>query len=296
MKEFNEIVKYRSYYEYDFDCEALRVKDGNLHDKAKEVYTDLVHNYCFKDKDKWFFDIALDCVHNFTDEEIDIIRRQGEIFDYHLGYGMYVRNTYVYPSKLHHYFMADHVSGEVAGFIYTILLPVYNCLNENFVKLHGDYDFGSIKEQFGETQPIINEMLEKLEKWDNKITAKEALTTIIATIRSNLGRDGFKETILPLVEHHIAEHQFLNQNWNNLCDKIYSKTRIYRKEYNQLKAIKEMNVFFKISAPYASLETVEDTRDYIMENLGLSEEDSLLMAECAFAMVEIQDKARKENQ
>ena len=75
--------------------------DGEEHDAAKELYAHIVKNYFLKDDDKWAFDIALDCVHNFTDEEVGIVQRQGEIGDYHFGYGMYVRNHYVYPSKLH---------------------------------------------------------------------------------------------------------------------------------------------------------------------------------------------------
>ena len=90
MKEFNKLMAYRSYYEYDFDCEVVRVIDGEEHDAAKELYAHIVKNYFLKDDDKWAFDIALDCVHNFTDEEVGIVQRQGEIGDYHL---LHTRDT-----------------------------------------------------------------------------------------------------------------------------------------------------------------------------------------------------------
>ena len=131
MKELNQLMNYRSYYEYDFDCEVIRVKDGEQHDEAKELYAHIVTNYILKDSDKWRFDIALDCVCRFTAEECRIINNQGEIGDYHFGYGLYVRNHYVYPSRLHRYFMADSVSSRVESFIYAIMFPDYICFKDN---------------------------------------------------------------------------------------------------------------------------------------------------------------------
>ena len=32
MKEFNKLLEYRDYYEYDFECEVIRIKDGAAHD------------------------------------------------------------------------------------------------------------------------------------------------------------------------------------------------------------------------------------------------------------------------
>ena len=48
MKEFNKLMAYRSYYEYDFDCEVIRVIDGDEHDAAKELYAHIVKNYFLK--------------------------------------------------------------------------------------------------------------------------------------------------------------------------------------------------------------------------------------------------------
>jgi hypothetical protein len=294
MKEFNKLLSFREYYEYDLECEVIRIADGEFRDQAKELYSHIVRDFFLKDDDKWAFDIALDCVHNFTDEECKIINRQGEIGDYHFGYGMYVRNHYVHPSKLHSYFMADNVSGRVAAFIYTIMFPVYNCLSEEFMKLDGDYDFDYIRKQFGETQPIINEMYEKLADWNCKITAKEAVKIIIQTIQANLGRDGFKNILLPIIREHVEKHGHINREWNDLVNKVYSKTRLYNKEYHQFQTLQHIGILSKIASPFASITTVEEGRDYLIENLGLVEEDALRLAECAFEIEKIHQEVRNQ--
>ncbi len=290
MKEFNKLLKFRDYYEYDFDCEVIRVMDGALHDEAKALYSHFIKDFFMKDTDKWAFDIALDCVHNFTDDECEIIQRQGEIFDYHFGYGMYVRNRYVHPSKLHSYYMADNVSSAVAGYIYTILLPVYNCLSEEFMKLISDFDFDHIEKDYRETQPIIGQTLEELAVWSHNTTANEALEKIKQTIRSNLGPNGFKDIILPIVREHVSKHKYINVEWKDLADQLYRKTRVYSKEYNQLKAIKEMLVISKMSGSYPSIKSTEEACAYIIKELGLSEPDAKHMAECAAEIAKIEDE------
>ena len=294
MKEYNKLMSYRAYYEYDFDCEVIRVVEGEEHDAAKELYAYIVKNYFLTDDDKWAFDIALDCVHNFTDEEVGIVQHQGEIGDYHLGYGMYVRNHYVYPSKLHHYFMADNVSGRVAAFIYTIMFPVYNCLSKEFMKLEADFDFEDLRKQFGDTQPIIQEMYEKLADWSCKITAKEAVEIIKETIRADLGRDGFKNILLPIIREHVAKHGHINGEWKQLVDKVYSQTRLYNKEYHQFQTLYHIGLLSRISSPINSIHTVEEGRDYLIANLGLMEEDALYLAECAFEIEKIHEEARSK--
>ena len=290
MKEFNQLLEYRNYYEYSFDCEAVRVLDGEFHDEATKLYSHFIKDYFMKDTDKWAFDIALDCIKNFTDEECNIIKEQEEIFDYHLGYGMYVRNRYVHSSKFHSYLMAESVSGRVAGYIYTILLPIYNCLSEEYMKLIGDYDFDDIKKQYGDRQPIIKEMEEKLAKWEQGLTAKSAMQTIRSTIRESLGPDGFKNIIFPIAEEHITKHKHINIEWREFIDKLYSNTKVYYKEYNRFKAIQELNVISRSSGLFPIIKSVDEARDYIMDNLGFSYDDSLYMAECALAIGKMQDK------
>ena len=115
------MLKYKSYYVYDFKTESIRVADGPDHDAALDWYAQATKDRFTYDDDKWAFDIALDCIRNMTDEECERIQRDGEITDYHFGYGMYVRNHYIHKSKRHRVVVADIVSDAVEDFIYTIL-------------------------------------------------------------------------------------------------------------------------------------------------------------------------------
>lgn len=124
--EEDSILKYRSYYVYDFEFEDIQVAEGNDHDAAQALYEKMTKDCVTDAEDKWAFDIALDCIRNMTNEECERIREQGEIADYHFGYGMHVRNKYVYPSKSHFVVMADDVSSTVEEFIYAILIEEEN--------------------------------------------------------------------------------------------------------------------------------------------------------------------------
>ena len=119
-------MKYISYYEYDFKEEAVYIADGDESSKAYNLYREMVTQRCEDLEQKWALDIALDCVRNMTDEERELIQKQGEIPFFHFGYGVTVRNKYIHPSKVHTYFMADDVSSTVEDFIYAILIEEEN--------------------------------------------------------------------------------------------------------------------------------------------------------------------------
>ena len=124
--EEKTIFEYRSYYEYDFEQEAIYVAKGDESSQAYNLYREMAMERCPEIEDKWALDIALDCVRNMTEEECALIREKGEIPFYHFGYGVTVRNKYVYPSKKHTYLMADNVSSTVEKFIYAILIEEEN--------------------------------------------------------------------------------------------------------------------------------------------------------------------------
>lgn len=124
--EEDSILKYKSYFVYDFEFEDIQVAEGEDHDAAQALYDKMTKDCVADAEDKWAFDIALDCIRNFTDEECANIREQAEIPFFHFGYGITVRNKYVHPSKVHTYFMADDVSSAVEDFIYAILIEEEN--------------------------------------------------------------------------------------------------------------------------------------------------------------------------
>ena len=120
------LLKYISYYEYDFKEEAVYIADGDESSQAYDLYKEIVTQHCEDLEQKWALDIALDCVRNMTDAEREQIQKEGEIPFYHFGYGMAVRNKYVHPSSKHLYLEADYISSIVEKFIYAILIEEEN--------------------------------------------------------------------------------------------------------------------------------------------------------------------------
>ena len=282
MKEFNQLIKYRSCYEYDFNCEALRVNSEDGSEKAKQLYSHFVRDYFLDSDDKWALDIALDCVHNFSDEEIEIIQRQEEIGNYHFGFGMYVRNHYIYPSKCHVYFMADHVSGRVAAFIYTILLPQYNCLSKEYMKLIGNYTYIELKELYGKEYPIIDEAAIRLSDISTNETAEEAIKIIIASLRESLGYEYLKEQVNTLIKNYINSKDLVGKDNFNFVNALYKVTRVFEKEYHQIVMLRDLGLFsdLKNTSIIVKYPTVDSLFDYISEGLGFKEKDAQFLAEC----------------
>lgn len=284
MKEFNKLLEYRQYYKFDRKEEEINIGDGPLHTDAQELYFRLLQNFFPTETGKFIFDVAIACIHDFTEEDIQAIRQQGTISNYYFGYGMYVRNHYIHTSKKHNSFWADGISVSVEETIYTIIHPVYNRFSREFMALLDDWTFKSIKPRYESTQPVINNVLEILAQPDNETSATDALKIIIGVIRKNLGPNGFINTILPDVRDHISKYKYIRNNWDELTEKLYNSACVYRKEYYQFRAIKEMSIFNLVPG---SLKTVEEAQSYIIENLGLSEVDALHMAKCAFAVAEV---------
>ena len=131
MKEFNALLKYRGHYIYSLRDEFLRIGYGDDREGAVKTYSDLIKNLYLQGEERWAFDIALDCVRRFTEEEIDTITRNKEIENYHFGYGLYVRNQYVHPSLFHACLMPDHISSLVYNFIIAIICEDTNPFIEN---------------------------------------------------------------------------------------------------------------------------------------------------------------------
>ena len=282
MEDFNKLIKYRSYYEYDFGCEALRVIEGEDSNEAQKLYSHYVRDYFLNGDDKWALDIAIDCVHNFSDEEIEIIQRQEEIGDYHFGYGMYVRNHYVHPSKYHAYLIADHVSGRVADFIYTILLPKYNCLSKEFIKLVGNYTYSELKSLYGKDYPIIVETADRLSDFRTKETAEEAMNTLIVSLREALGYDYLNEQVRTLIKQYINHSDLVAKDNFNFINALYNVTRVFEKEYRQITMLRDLGLFsdLKNTTIIVRYPTVESLYNFICEGLGFKEEDSRFLADC----------------
>ena len=82
MREFNRLLEYREYYIYDTEHEVFCIATGAAHTAALELYMQLVEDYFPDEYAQWKFQVALDCVHNFSDKDIRTIQSQEKIFNF----------------------------------------------------------------------------------------------------------------------------------------------------------------------------------------------------------------------
>lgn len=125
MTELNELLNFRRYYVYSQATERITVAKGKLHDMAKEKYSQLLAGMDNDSFEVWALQIALDCVRQFTVDELQHIADNRDIYDFHFGYGMYVRNHYIHRSMRHRWCMPDMISEMVKEYILGIVCTDY---------------------------------------------------------------------------------------------------------------------------------------------------------------------------
>lgn len=123
MTILNELLQYRNYFYYSPSYEAVRVTPFDEREKAVELYSKTIQNCLLRGDERWAFDIALDCLRTMSEEDIIYIANNKKIEEYHLNYGLYVRNKYVHSSRFHAYLDADKISSLVETFILGIICP-----------------------------------------------------------------------------------------------------------------------------------------------------------------------------
>jgi hypothetical protein len=66
--------------------------------------------------------VAQDCITGMSEEVKETFLKNPNASHYHFGYGLYIRNNYIYPYKLRFpIFMADDLSGSIIERIITLL-------------------------------------------------------------------------------------------------------------------------------------------------------------------------------
>ena len=178
--------------------------------------------------------------------------------------------------------MADHVSGRVADFIYTILLPKYNCLSKEFISLVGNYTFSELKQLYGKEYPIISATADRLSDFQSKETAEEALKALISNLRESLGYDYLKEQVSTLIKKYINHKDLIAKDNFNFVNELYKVTRVFEKEYHQITMLRDLGLFsdLKNTTIIDRYPTVETLYTYICEGLGFKENDSRFLADC----------------
>lgn len=280
MKEWNHLVNIIESFIYDKEVEELIFDESPKALEAKQIYENIIEEYSLNDEsERWAFDIALDCVRNMRDEDRAYLTESYDV-DF-FGYGLYIRNEYIHCSRKHHaHFSADSQCSVVLEFIYTILHRYYNRFNSELCDLLRDYDYESINRLYKTKFPFIEEETLRLTEQNNKLKAKEVLNTIKQRIRRELGRNGFKDIFLSVV-NECGKDCLAPQPWLNFVNKLYSLSPVYIKEYNQVKALKEAGLISELLSTFDfnKISNVNECRAYIDEKLGLNEEDAQLLAE-----------------
>lgn len=125
MKEWQSLLTYADYYQYSFKDEAIHIKKGRQSGEALACYTRIVSTD-LSDADpliRWAFDVALDCVITMPENARADLLAAPDPIDLHFGYGMYIRNHYLYPAKKRRLFDADDLSGVVMRMMLAMLHP-----------------------------------------------------------------------------------------------------------------------------------------------------------------------------
>lgn len=281
MKEWNHLLNIVDAFTYDKELEKSVFDESEKSRSAKVVYDKIIEEFNLNEDEnlKWAFDIALDCVRNMNDEDKDYLTESYDV-DF-FGYGMYIRNQYIHCATKHQRFLcADTQCSVVLSFIYTIMHRYYNRFNLELCKLLNDYDYESICRLYKTKFAFIEEETLKLTVPGNNLTANEVLTTIKQRISEELGRNGFKEIFKSVVKE-CGKDCLAPKDWLNLINKLYSLSPVYIKEYNQIKALKEIGLISDLVSTYSSnhLKGVSDCKKFIDEKLGLNDDDAQLLAE-----------------
>lgn len=281
MKEWNFLLNVIDAFVYDNVEEKIVFDNSPISIEAKEYYNTLIEKYHIdsKENQKWAFDIALDCVRNMKESDRNYLKESYEV-DF-FGYGLYIRNKYIHSSKRHRGFLcADTQCSIVLEFIYTILHRYYNRFNIQLCKLLSDWDYKSICKLYSDQFPFVEELTLQLAETNDDKNYKDVLNEIKQRIRGELGRNGFKEIFISVIEE-CGTDCLTPQPWLNLSNILYDKTPVYNKEYHQVQALKEIGLINDLISeyPHCKVESIEDCRAYIDEKIGFKEDDAQLLAE-----------------
>lgn len=284
MKEWSILVDYINFYIYDKNTESVVISDSSESERAQAIYDHFLEKHHIKNNYilKWSFDIALDCIRNMKEEDRQYLKANYEV-DF-FGYGMYIRNQYIHCAKLHRYFSADGQCSQVLGFVYTIMHKYYNRFNDELCKLLNDYTYQKTYALYAKKYPFIEEEVISLAEGENKKSADQVLSLIHKRLRKELGRNDFKDIFVSVIKE-VGKDCLPPKTWLDLLNKLYDRAPIYKKEYHQVIALQEIGLIRNLvyAAPLNKINTLEECKSFIIDNIGFAEEDAQIMAECMWA-------------
>lgn len=285
MKEWHYLLTVIDSFVYDKDLEEIVFDNTEKSLEAKKLYNGILKEYNFQNEEneKWAFDIALDCVRKMRDEDRAYLKESYEV-DF-FGYGLYIRNEYIHCATKHRgFFCADSQCSVVLSFIYTIMHRYYNRFNSKLCKLLDDYNYQSVYKKYNDRFSCVEEETLKLADPQCGLTPKEVLKAIKDKVREQIGRNGFKDILVSVV-NECGKDCLEQKAWLNFVNALYRECPVYTKEYQQIKALKEMGLISSLLSTYNfdNINSVDDCKEHIIENIGFTEDDAQLLSEALWA-------------
>lgn len=287
MKEWNELLECIDAYIYLSDKEEIIIAHNENADQAKRVYQYALKQYDLKDNRKWEFDIALDCVRKMNFEDRKYVLEHPDTSEYHMGYAMYIRNTFIHPSILHSYFEADGVSTSVMEFIFSLLHPYYDFSNRVLCDFYDHWDYKKLYENYGQKYAEkFHEVVVNLKSKEAEKSAEIAIKELKEVIRQAEGIDGFKEIFRNTVQECLeaTKEPYINRVWDEVCNKLYRRSVIYEREYHMAMCLKIIDLYYKVQSHglgCSDSSSIDDCAIFIEEEIGMKREYALFFAECS---------------
>lgn len=282
MKEWKELLKYINEYVYMQEDEEIVIRYSARASEAQKAYDNGLQHAGEGEHAKWMYDIALDCVRRMSLEDREYVKKHLHTSEYHFGYAMGIRNTYIHPSKKHDYFEADGVSSSVMRRIFSLVSPFYDFRNERCVSFFESHDVSQLIEMYEDScSEIISEVIEEVTS--GKVASKEVddRDYFKRALREKLGQDEF---IRIFKEAYIYFNEKEKQNkrddwyWNTNFPGV--KAILFPLEAKQIRALNQFNYFWHIESGAAK--SIADCRKFIDENLGLRDDYADFMARCGW--------------
>lgn len=279
MREWQELLEYIDNYVYVTDKEEISIVYNKRAEEADRVYQHFVEEV---GNQKWQFDIALDCIRKMDEESRTLILNHLDYKDFHFGFGMYIRNQYIYSSKKHEYFEADDESRAVFKIILTILHPYYDFRNTLLMSVVENYEFNRIKnlyqEDFGY---IIENKLMEIAKEPEEKSCEEVLEELREELRTLSGKKYFKRKFVEVVRELCRKGDLSGEKSSfTFRNVVYGIAVLYPLEYQQLVLLFETDLRWNIIR--GEIKSVAECRQYIDQNVGFKEEYADFLAQCFF--------------
>lgn len=282
MKAWNELLKYINEYVYMQDDEAVVIRYSPNASAAYQAYEKGLALAGEDELSKWLYDIALDCVRRMSVEDREYVKSHLYTTEYHFGYAMGIRNTYIHPAKKHDYFEADGISSSVMRRIFSIVSPFYDYRNARCVNFFESMKVNELSGMYGNSHSqIIEEFIKEVTCEANSKIEVDDEQRFMKRLKDALGQEEF---IRIFKEAYVYYNENEKKNdredwyWNTNFPGV--KAILFPLEAKQIRALRQFNYFWHIESGAAK--SIADCKKFIDENLGLRDDYAEFMARCGW--------------